>query len=243
MQIHPVPAADTRKALDADGWLLWREAVPFEEIEILKERIDSALPFSSGLRSGFAKRDVLHAVAKVARLLEANAVRNCLNEILGCPVFVVRSLFFDKTGQANWKVAWHQDITIAVRKRIEAPGFGPWSMKAGVPHVQAPAEVLERMLTLRVHLDPCDASNGALQILPGSHKQGKLTGAAIAEWRTKHRPVLCEMPVGGILVMKPLLLHASAPARRPLRRRVIHFEFATEPLPHGLEWMWQDQIQ
>src|SRR5262245_7189469 len=83
--------------------------------------------------------------------------------ILGPGAFVVRGLFFDKTPRANWKVSWHQDLTIAVRVRIEAPGFGPWSLKAGVVHVQPPAEILERMATVRLHLDDCSESNGPLR--------------------------------------------------------------------------------
>jgi hypothetical protein len=44
----------------------------------------------------------------------------------------VRGLFFDKTADANWKVAWHQDRSIALRERHDLAGFGPWSNKAGV---------------------------------------------------------------------------------------------------------------
>jgi ectoine hydroxylase-related dioxygenase (phytanoyl-CoA dioxygenase family) len=81
----------------------------------------------------------------------------------------VRAIFFDKSSGSNWLVPWHQDLTIAVASKCEAPGFGPWSVKDGIPHVQPPDELLKQMIALRLHLDDCDASNGALRVIPGSH--------------------------------------------------------------------------
>jgi len=133
-------------------------------------------------------------------------------------------------------VAWHQDLTIAVRQAAEAPGFGPWSEKAGIPHVQPPPRVLERMLTVRVHLDDCGRDNGPVQVIPGSHAHGRLAADEIARWRDGREPVLCTSPRGGALVMRPLILHASSPATRPGHRRVVHLEFASDELSHGLEW-------
>ena len=94
--------------------------------------------------------------------------------VLGPDFFPVRGLLFDKIPGANWKVPWHQDVTIAVRKRIEADGFGPWSMKADVLHVQPPAAILEHMLSVRLHLDNCGEENGALRIIPASHLRGRI---------------------------------------------------------------------
>jgi ectoine hydroxylase-related dioxygenase (phytanoyl-CoA dioxygenase family) len=155
---------------------------------------------------------------------------------LGLDAFVIRDLFFDKTSEANWKVAWHQDLTIAVRHRIDLPGFGPWSEKDGVPHVRPPVELLERMLTVRLHLDDCGEQNGPLRVLPCSHRHGKLDANAIRAWRAEVPAVVCTIKCGGVVLMRPLLLHASSPARRPEHRRVIHLEFAAEELPGGLQW-------
>ena len=148
----------------------------------------------------------------------------------------MRSLFFDKTPDANWKVAWHQDLTIAVQQKMETQDFGPWSVKEGVVHVQPPASLLERMLTIRVHLDDCDSDNGPLQVLSDSHRHGKLTTEQISELRKIIEPATCTIERGGAVLMRPLLLHASSPARIPKHRRVVHLEFATEPLPNGLQW-------
>jgi ectoine hydroxylase-related dioxygenase (phytanoyl-CoA dioxygenase family) len=149
---------------------------------------------------------------------------------------LVRSIFFDKTPGANWLVPWHQDLSIAVRERREAPGFGPWSVKDGVPHVQPPLPILEDMLTLRLHLDDCDEANGALRVIPGSHRRGRLSATEIAELRTRNAETVCSARSGDALVMRPLLLHASAEAREVHHRRVVHLEYASSSLPHGLEW-------
>jgi hypothetical protein len=152
-----------------------------------------------------------------------------------CPVFPVRALFFDKTAEANWAVPWHQDLSIAVAQRLELDGFEGWSVKDGVMHVQPPVGILSNMITLRIHLDACSAANGALKVIPGSHLGGRLSDAETESW-LKRAPVTCEVPRGGALLMRPLLLHASAPAAAPTHRRVLHLEYASGPLPGGLEW-------
>ena len=65
----------------------------------------------------------------------------------------VRAVLFDKTEDANWSVAWHQDRTIAVRERREVANYGPWSVKDGATHVEPPFEMMRGMVTLRAHLD------------------------------------------------------------------------------------------
>lgn len=148
----------------------------------------------------------------------------------------MRGILFDKTPDANWKVAWHQDLSIAVRAKHDALGYGPWSVKAGIPHVQPPVNVLRSMLTVRLHLDECDERNGPLQVLPGSHVDGVLAPAEIETWRQRIKPVACLVPAGGALLMRPLILHASSPAKRPTHRRVIHIEYAAAELADGIEW-------
>lgn len=184
----------------------------------------------------YAIRNLLEAVPTIGVLARSAVLRGLVAPILGPEGFPVRGILFDKTAGANWNVVWHQDLSIAVRERREAPGFGPWSEKAGVTHVQPPAALLERMLTVRLHLDDCDPDNGPLRVLPGSHRAGRLNAAAIQDWRTRVPEVVCPVPRGGVLLMRPLLLHASSDARAPGHRRVIHIEYAAEGLPGGLAW-------
>jgi ectoine hydroxylase-related dioxygenase (phytanoyl-CoA dioxygenase family) len=164
------------------------------------------------------------------------AVRRLAERVLGPACFVVRGILFDKTPDANWKVVWHQDLTIAVASRQETAGFGPWTIKEGVVHVQPPAALLERMAALRIHLDDSTSENGPLRVIPGSHLSGRLSTLAIEAWRERVPDQECVAAAGDVILMRPLLLHASAPAIRPGRRRVLHLEFAAEALPSGLEW-------
>jgi ectoine hydroxylase-related dioxygenase (phytanoyl-CoA dioxygenase family) len=170
--------------------------------------------------------------------LAANcAIRDLIEPVVGPGAIPVRALFFDKTPEANWPVLWHQDLTIAVAERQDLAGWGPWSTKAGVVHVEPPAALLAGMLTIRLHLDDCHGSNGALRVLPGTHAQGRLTRNRIQRLREEVPEVTCEAPQGSALLMRPLLLHASSPARQPSHRRVVQIEYADQgALPAPLAW-------
>ncbi|WP_244238853.1 phytanoyl-CoA dioxygenase family protein [Corallococcus carmarthensis] len=181
-------------------------------------------------------RNLLENVPAVRDLARSGPVREAAESVLGPHCFAVRGLLFDKTPDANWKVIWHQDLTIAVRERRDVPGFGPWSEKAGVPCVQPPMSILEGMVAVRVHLDDCGEDNGPVRVLSGSHREGRLSSSSIPGWLERTAPQDCLVPRCGLLVMRPLLLHASSPARVPGHRRVIHLEFAAQALPGGLEW-------
>jgi ectoine hydroxylase-related dioxygenase (phytanoyl-CoA dioxygenase family) len=148
----------------------------------------------------------------------------------------VRSILFDKTPGENWPVAWHQDLTISLAEEHPAPGYGPWSRKDGVVHVQPPAFLLEHMVTIRLHLDDTPASNGALRVIPGSHLEGRLSVDAVAR-HAETKAVTCECMAGDVLLMRPLLLHSSMRSTAPSRRRVVHIEYARDvDLDPSLEW-------
>lgn len=183
----------------------------------------------------FAVRNLLDVSPEVRELAHSEAIRTPVAPVLGERFFPVRGILFDKIPDANWKVPWHQDVTIAVQERVEAEGFGPWSMKADVLHVQPPAEVLEHMVSVRLHLDNCDEENGALRVIPGSHLHGRISEDDIPAMRETPE-VVCAVSVGGALLMRPLLLHASSPSRVPGHRRVVHLDFASVQLPNGMRW-------
>ena len=155
-------------------------------------------------------------------------------------MLAVRGILFDKTPDENWPVAWHQDLSIAVAARVELGGYSGWSVKGSVPHVQAPVELLERMVTLRLHLDDVGVDNGRLRIAPGTHRKGRIASAEIAgQVAACDGEVVFTAPAGDALLLKPLVLHGSARATSVAHRhrRVIHIEFApTDGLAAGLEW-------
>ena len=184
---------------------------------------------------GAGRRGVLN-VSAVAQIAASPVIAELVRPHTPNAPRPVRALYFDKSAHSNWTVGWHQDLTIAVRRRLDVPGFGPWSVKDGVPHVQPPEEVLENMTTVRLHLDDCDESNGALRVLPGTHRQGRILSESIQQLRREIPEVVCRASAGDILLMRPLLLHSSNRSSSGQHRRVLHIEYSATRLPHGLEW-------
>jgi ectoine hydroxylase-related dioxygenase (phytanoyl-CoA dioxygenase family) len=203
-----------------------------DAIELLNRSITD-LHLNPG-RAGM--RNLLELSPCVSRLAQSQKIRSLVEPILGDSARVVRGIFFDKQPTANWKVPWHQDVTIAVKNRLDLPDYHPWSVKGGISHVQPPTAILDQMLTVRIHLDKTDESNGALKVIPGSHAHGKLTEMEIDRWKRTALGISCNLEPGGILLMRPLLLHASSASIVPSHRRVIHLEYASHLLPSGLEW-------
>ena len=149
----------------------------------------------------------------------------------------VRAILFDKTAATNWALGWHQDRVIAVRERVETPGFGPWTRKHGALHVAPPFELLARMLTLRVHLDPVPATNGPLLVAPGSHRLGLVPQGEIAAVVERCGTAACLAEAGDIWAYSTPILHASERVHTPAHRLVLQVDYAAEDLPGGLEWL------
>ena len=235
-RIKIIPA-DYARRVEADGFAIVPNVVNATAIDTLITAVaELAAEQSPEKNAGiYALRNLLDSPA-ICDFAASPAMRRLVVPVIGAGAFAVRGIFFDKTPDANWKVNWHQDLAIAVRERRESAGFGAWSEKAGVVHVQPPPELLARMMTVRVHLDDCPPENGALRVLPGSHRAGRLRDADIADWRKRVIERICAVSRGGALVMRPLLLHASSASEHPARRRVLHLEYAAENLPDGLQW-------
>ena len=149
----------------------------------------------------------------------------------------VRAIFFDKSQDTNWNLGWHQDRTICVKEKREVDGFGPWTIKAGMPHVAPPFELLSRMLTIRVHLDDVSASNAPLLIAPRSHKKGLVPVDQIDSIVSECGVFACFAQAGDIWIYSTPILHASDKAIDPNRRRVLQVDFSPDSLPEGLNWM------
>lgn len=203
--------------------------------QVLTKADCEELVYQLGPASGAGRRGILE-LAPIAKLSRSDWLLNLVRPHLSAQPRPVRGIYFDKTAATNWLVTWHQDLTIAVRDKIEVPGFGPWSNKDGVPHVQPPVSLLEQMLTVRLHLDDCDESNGALHFIADSHKSGRLSASDIQQMRTQQLDTVCSVAAGDALLMRPLLLHSSGRSRTAGHRRVIHIEYASFDLPNGLQW-------
>ena len=145
---------------------------------------------------------------------------------LGPAAVPYRATLFDKSTASNWLVVWHQDLALPLTERTADPAWGPWSTKAGLLYAIAPARALERVVALRVHLDDSTASNGPLRVLPSTHERGVLNDAEVQRLASTIAAVECVCPAGGVVAMRPLLVHASSKAVAEQPRRVLHIEYA-----------------
>ncbi len=157
--------------------------------------------------------------------------------LIGSGARPVRALLFDKTPTTNWSLPWHQDRTIVVRERRETPGYGPWSVKAGLAHVVPPFHILEAMTTLRLHLDPVDEDNAPLLIVPGSHRLGRVAEPDIPQHVQRLGQTACHADVSDVWAYATPILHASSLSSAPRRRRVLQVDYASTALDGDLQWL------
>jgi ectoine hydroxylase-related dioxygenase (phytanoyl-CoA dioxygenase family) len=210
------------------GWLRMPSGLPHAMLDAL--RVNAAL----------------HVVAAGSRNLLEQAwcsslvapLRTCLQMpgLLSDDAVAVQCTLFRKAPDCNWKVPYHQDLSIPVADRVEHPALSGWSMKEDGHYVQPPEVLLHELLAVRLHLDACGDDEGALRVVPGSHRLGRLNQQRIAAMDKRDDEVLCAADVGELLLMRPLILHASSKAERPNGRRVLHFLFAPPQPGCGLQW-------
>jgi ectoine hydroxylase-related dioxygenase (phytanoyl-CoA dioxygenase family) len=162
----------------------------------------------------------------VAKLAKDPRLMEIARQVLGAEAGPFRATLFDKSPTSNWLVVWHQDTALPLRERRELPGWGPWSVKEGVIYAHAPAAALEQVLALRVHLDGSTEKNGPLRVLPGTHTMGVLTDDVIESLVAAINPIDCLVPAGGVVAMRPLIVHASSKSLIGTPRRVLHIEYA-----------------
>lgn len=182
----------------------------------------------------FAIRQFLKEIPEIKDLIFNDNIKEVVKNIFGEKYFVVKSIYFDKPETSNWYVAYHQDLTISVDKKLELSGFGPWTTKQNQFAVQPPLNILENIYTIRIHLDDTDENNGALKVIPTSHSKGIYRPETI-DW-TVETEEICNVEKGGIMLMKPLTLHGSNRTTNGKKRRVIHIEFSDRELPEVLQW-------
>jgi len=183
-----------------------------------------------GIRSAEKK------LSSVKNFVKSDILLNQAKYFLNNEPNIVRVILFNKTPENNWLVRWHQDKTVAVSKKFVADRWNNWTVKDGIHHAHPPSDVLNKMITFRIHLDDTNADNGCLQVIPKSHLNGSLEQSIIDEYVNLHTSVLCEAKAGTTLVMRPLLLHSSSKAISAQFRRVLHIEFSSYKLPNGVRW-------
>ena len=223
-------AAKTVSEFKKDGYFV----IPGVIDAVLNRRLGA---FVAGIAGGAGSRTLLEEAwcAHLAGALRGDAR---IRSLLPRDAVAVQCTLFDKSPSKNWLVALHQDLSIAVKERVESPECSGWTEKEGHLYVQPPVSVLERLVAVRVHIDDCSAENGALRVVPHSHSEGRLDKEQAEALRLRHGETVVPVARGGTLVMRPLLLHASSKATSLTPRRVLHFVFGPPALPLGLEWLW-----
>ena len=234
----------TDSDLHRDGYCLLPSAVPGDVVERLLTVCTAVLEAEAAGESQsvlarsshghvYAARNLIGAVAEVSTVWRDGPLLGFLRDELGDGFGLVRALFFDKPPDRTWNLPWHKDTSIAVRDHHVSSGlFTRPTVKAGVPHLIAPDEVLRRMLTLRIHLDDVTDENGPLRVIPGSHVSSDCDGDV-------EQAVDIHARAGDVLAMRPLISHASGSSHEGTRRhrRILHLEFAADgELPDGVAW-------
>ena len=221
-------AAKSRSAklnLSKDGACIVENCVTPEWIQ----RLDDSFPaVYTNLRNALE-------MPIVRQLTRSSAIRQLVIPALGEDCFAARAILFNKTADSNWKVSWHQDVVDCGQRTRGRRRIRAMVIKDGVSHVRPPVAVLEKMLAVRLHLDDCGEDNGPLRVLPGTHTRGVLSDAEIVTM-SKDEEFVCSVKRGDAILMRPLVLHASSPARISKGRRVIHIEFASGALAPPLQW-------
>ncbi len=147
-------------------------------------------------------------------------------EVMGRRLVPFKATLFEKTGKANWLVAFHQDTALPLATNVIEDGWGPASKKEGVTFVHAPTRALSHILALRIHLDDSTHRNGPLRVIPNSHHRRIRTDDEFERAMSSESVVECTVGRGGVIAMSPLLLHASSKAVEDAPRRVLHVEYA-----------------
>jgi ectoine hydroxylase-related dioxygenase (phytanoyl-CoA dioxygenase family) len=192
---------------------------PAETSHLLRTLEASPLARSRAGARHLMKHAAVSDVANDPRLLAI------ASEFLGPCTVPYRATLFEKSSARNWLVSWHQDTALPLQERRDVPGWGPWTLKSGITYAHAPATALSRVVALRLHLDDSREDNGPLRVLPGTHAIGVLSEADTERLVREISPVDCLVPSGGVVAMRPLILHASSKAEADHPRRVLHIEY------------------
>jgi len=226
------PAMREATELERDGFSIVRSVLDADAVAELLALLE---PMMKGNPSA-GTRALAHKVPRIRALAKSHDIRSLIEPVLGPQARMIRSVLFTKDRETNWQVAWHQDLSIAVQEKAETEGYACWSTKDKLVHVQPPVAVLERMVTVRLHLDAANEGNGALLVSPGSHRFGRVPASEAAALAQRNGKKLCAVEPGDALLFRPLVLHASRKAVSDIPRRVIHLEFAGIALPKPLMW-------
>jgi len=225
-----------RENIAVNGFTVLDSIYNSVEIDSIIQAINKADQTNSTFRKTedlFAIRQFFRELPEVRSLIFNGKLKSLISGLFGEAYFIVKSIYFDKPKKSNWFVAWHQDLTLSVDKKLDLPGYGPWTTKLNQFAVQPPVSILKDNFTIRIHLDETDEGNGALKVIAGSHLN--ITRPETLN-KNKITETSCNVAAGGVMIMRPLLMHASNRTTSNKQRRVIHVEFSRQELPTQIDW-------
>jgi ectoine hydroxylase-related dioxygenase (phytanoyl-CoA dioxygenase family) len=230
-----------KSALTKQGFAILDRMYSDAEIDLIISCIEKAATeklLAESSTNLFAIRQVITKIPELKPLLLTEKFHKLLQTIFDEPYFLTKAIYFDKPSESNWFVAYHQDLSISVDRKNDVSNYKNWTFKKGQYGVQPPLEILENIVTIRVHLDKTEKENGALKVIQNSHLKGIYRPETI-DWNTETEHI-CEVEKGGVMLMKPLTLHASERTTNHKQRRVLHLEFSTKQLAKPLNWLELD---
>ena len=225
-------------ALETNGYSVVADLYSENEIHQISECLEKTEQNGRSFlktKDLFAIRQLLKNVPKLNPLLFKDKIKELLSSLFQSNHFLTKAIYFDKPSDSNWFVAYHQDLSISVDQKVNLTNYSNWTSKKGQYGVQPPIEILEDTITVRIHLDDTDKNNGALKVIPKSHLNG-VVRVDSKSWEIE-KEHFCEVKKGGVMLMKPLTLHASNRTTNGEKRRVIHLEFNKHQLNEPLKWL------
>ena len=216
-------------AFNRQGYWIWCGAIDHATITRL------ASEFSENL---VGKR-IFRSVGPLRLPSVSDQLRNAVRQLTQANALPVRMIYFDKSKDSNWSLGWHQDRTIAVKKRQPVDGFEIWTTKNRVPHVEPPFEVLEKSITVRISIDNSNDENGALEVIAGSHLHGRLSDSETNDLVSNTQSTLLDTKAGDVIFLKAPILHRSAKSKSKARRRVVQIDYSWAQLPSPLQWAFE----
>lgn len=120
------------------GFEVYEGVFSEEECQAVTDRLSSMGAFSRAGKRNLMSLDLIAAMASTRRLA------TICQELTGTNLVPYKATLFNKTGKANWLVAWHQDTALPIERDVRSEGWGPSSVKDGVIYSHAPSEVFKQ---------------------------------------------------------------------------------------------------
>ncbi|CAM1344548.1 phytanoyl-CoA dioxygenase family protein [Tenacibaculum amylolyticum] len=190
----------------------------------------------------YAIRQLVNKQPEILEVLfKEKSFRELYAKVCGKGYFLTKAIYFNKPAMSNWFVGYHQDLSISAKEKQITKDYVQWTYKEKQWGVIPPEGILKNTITFRVHLDSTDETNGALHVIPKSHVKGIIRIDEHFKKEALGKEVLCNVEKGAVMLMNPLVLHASQRSVSASDRSVIHLEFCNQEIPMG--WLERKSVE